>query len=523
MTMSDRESNEKEQHHTEVGSVQSTEKDELVQKIEAETHHKVLGLNYYAESQKIPQEEIDELFPKIRRKIDMRLLSLLFITYMLQFLDKLSLNYANAYSFSPDLGLNVGQRYSWVASIFNFGYLAGAIPANYIVQRVPLAKFAACSLFVWSVLLVAHVGAKNYGGILVLRFLLGLLEAQVSPICMNMVKLFYKRSDQQFREFCFLSANGISTMVGSLLGFGLGHAHSGALKEWQLIFLVIGLMNFAWCWVFLYFGPDSPAEAKFLTEKEKAIVISVISTNSQGLQDKHYKMNQVKECLIDPAVWILVLIGLGAGIINGGVSNFASSLIKGFGFTGLDATILQLPTGAIEFVVILGFGILSLFVKNTNFIALFFGCALPLAGLIGIKLIPNSEKWALVGCTWLQYIVGLPVISCWTYLVGNVAGSTKKTMANGMWFLFYAAGNIIGANIFFAREAPKYQSAMTALIICYCVMIGLDGAYFALVYFRNKKRNQLQGGHTEEVQQQAILDGYKDQTDFENKGFRYNY
>lgn len=41
------------------------------------------------------------------------------ITYCLQSLDKLSLNYASTYAFIPDLGLE-GHRYSWVAAIFNF-------------------------------------------------------------------------------------------------------------------------------------------------------------------------------------------------------------------------------------------------------------------------------------------------------------------------------------------------------------------------------------------------------------------
>ena len=63
--------------------------------------------------------------------------SLLCITYTLQFLDKLSLNYAAAYTLKEDLNL-YGQRYSWCAAIFNFGYLAGALPANYVIQNYPL-------------------------------------------------------------------------------------------------------------------------------------------------------------------------------------------------------------------------------------------------------------------------------------------------------------------------------------------------------------------------------------------------
>ena len=49
-------------------------------------------------------------------------------------------------------------------------------------------------------------------------------------------------------------------------------------------------------------------------------------------------------------------------------------------------------------------------------------------------------------------------------MTANIGGSTKKTVTNGFWFVLYATGNIIGANIFYAREAPKYKSAMTALI-----------------------------------------------------------
>ncbi len=49
-----------------------------------------------------------------------------------------------------------------------------------------------------------------------------------------------------------------------------------------------------------------------------------------------------------------------------------------------------------------------------------------------------------------------------------------------MWFVFYAGGNIAGANIFFTREAPRYFSTSTELIVCY-VLIGGCGASFEIV------------------------------------------
>jgi len=160
------------------------------------------------------------------------------------------LNYAAAYSLIPDLGLE-GQRYSWVAAIFNFGYLLWAVPANLLIQRLPVAKYTGITILIWSVLLCCNAAVHDYAGILVIRFLLGVGEAGISPGIMNIVAMFYTRSEQPLRMCIFLGFNGMSTIIGALLGYGLGHVKNPHITSWQLIFLVIGLMNFVWCWVFV--------------------------------------------------------------------------------------------------------------------------------------------------------------------------------------------------------------------------------------------------------------------------------
>ena len=95
---------------------------------------KVVGLEFFENAKDVTDEEVEAELRKIRFKVDIRLMPILCITYTLQFLDKLSLNYASAYSFKEDLGL-VGQRYSWVAAIFNFGYMLWAFPSNCKVHR----------------------------------------------------------------------------------------------------------------------------------------------------------------------------------------------------------------------------------------------------------------------------------------------------------------------------------------------------------------------------------------------------
>ncbi|KAA8651611.1 putative MFS allantoate transporter [Aspergillus tanneri] len=481
-----------------------------------------IGANLYAEADQLSPEELEREGIEVRKLLDWRILPMLYVTYVIQYLDKLSLNYASAYSLIPDLGLE-GQRYSWVAAIFNFGYLFWAIPSNLIIQRLPLAKYMGSVLLIWAAIVIAHIGAKNYAGILVLRFLLGMAEACVSPCMMNFTSMFYKRSEQPLRMSLWLSGNGMATMVGALLGFGLGHTDNSSLRSWQLIFLTIGLLNFVTGCLFLCLMPDSPSTAKFLTHRQRVVAVQRVSENMIGVKTKQIKLQQAIEILYDIKVFSYIGIGLGCGVINGGVSNFASSLIKGYGFSGIYATLLQLPTGAIEAIVVPICGLISTYVRDSRCIVLAVVCLIPFGGLLGIRFTDIQHRWTLVGCTWLQYIIGAPVIVSWNLLSTNVAGHTKRSFANGFWFTMYAGGNVAGANIFFDHEAPRYYSALMGLLICYAGMIVLSAIAYVAMKIENIRRDRRMSAeeNLDGRNEAAVLDGFKDMTDMESKHFRY--
>jgi MFS family permease len=135
------------------------------------------------------------------------------------------------------------QRFSWVAAIFNFGFLFWALPSNLLLQRLPVAKYTGCMILLWGVLICCQAAANNYAGILVLRFILGMFEVCISPAIIFMISMFYTRSEQPLRMCIILGFNGLSTVLGALMAYGLGHVTHTMLKVWQLIFLVIGALN----------------------------------------------------------------------------------------------------------------------------------------------------------------------------------------------------------------------------------------------------------------------------------------
>lgn len=337
---------------------------------------------------------------------------------------------------------------------------------------------------------------------------------------MTITSMFYKRSEQPLRLSVWLSGNGVATMLGALLGFGLGHTHNTHLPSWQLIFLTFGLLNFVCGCLFLWLMPDSPSTAGFLSHKQRVIAVQrVVTENMIGLKTKQIKPHQVLEIARDVKVLCCMGVGAACGIINGGVSNFASALIKGYGFDGIYATLLQLPTGAFEAAIVPVCGLVATYIPHSRCAVLAAVCLIPFGGLLGIRFtaFDSSHRWTLVGCTWLQYIVGAPVIVSWNILSTNVAGHTKRSVANGLWFTMYAAGNVAGANIFFDREAPRYYSALTGLLVCYAGIIVLAGVMYLAMWVSNCRRDA--SGHTRN--EQAILDGLRDMTDMESRHFRY--
>ncbi|GAB1205012.1 hypothetical protein APSETT445_003678 [Aspergillus pseudonomiae] len=153
------------------------------------------------------------------RKVDMRLIPLLFITYMFNFMDKTILSSASVFGLIDDTHL-IGQQYSWVSSIFYFGYFFWEVPTNYLIPRLPVAKYLAANTLFWGAVVALTAACVNYGGLLAVRFLLGIAEATITPAFMFITTTWYTRDEIPFRTGIWFSGNSIGGLVASLLAYG---------------------------------------------------------------------------------------------------------------------------------------------------------------------------------------------------------------------------------------------------------------------------------------------------------------
>jgi len=463
-----------------------------------------------------PEEEAALL-----RKIDWHLLPLLCCVYGLQFLDKTTLSYSSIMGIQTYAHL-VGQQYSWLGSIFYFGYLVWEYPTNRLLQRLPLAKYTAFNIIAWGLILTCMAGTSNFAGLMVVRFFLGLFEASVSPGFALITSRWYKVNEQGSRTGIWFSFNGFAQIFGGLVAYGLSKGDAAgqlSIPGWKVVFILTGCLTITFGFIMLAFFPDSPVTARFLSPREKAIAVERIRSNQQGIGNKHFKWYQFKEALTDVRSWLFVGYALISDIPNGGITNFFSIIITSFGYTSQQSLIYGCPAGAIEVVTLIGFLYLGDRFKNR----LFWGVvseAICLLGILLVYALPTNLKvgrligYYLTGSSATGFVVILSLIS------SNVAGYTKKTTVSAMYLIAYCVGNIIGPQVFQAKDAPRYTPALITIVVCFIICIILLLIIWFVNYRENARRDALTNSPDYvHVKNQEFLD----LTDGENMMFRYRY
>ena len=147
-------------------------------------------------------------------------------------------------------------------------------------------------------------------------------------------------------------------------------------------------------------------------------------------------------------------------------------------------------------------------------------------GMLALALLPHDgylwTRWGMYLITIIGNVAG-PLI--WTLLPSNVAGRTKKSVTGTVLFIAYCTGNCIGAQVFQAKDAPRY---IRAIVIC-SVMYGLEFvlmvAWRAYYMWQNRRRDKMVaalGLSPAEAIHQGRLNAESDMTDYENIHFRYS-
>ncbi|KAJ8127972.1 hypothetical protein O1611_g5664 [Lasiodiplodia mahajangana] len=461
-----------------------------------------------------PEEEA-----KLLRKIDFHMMPLMCIIYGLNFIDKTTLSYVSIVGFKTDLNLGVSE-YNWVASVFYFGYLMWEWPTNRLLQRLPLAKYTSCTVMLWGLVLASMAAVKGFKSALAVRFFLGVAEASTNPALVLFTSQWYATSEQSTRVSWWVSCVGWSQIIGGAVAYGvvIGTTQASlAIKGWQLIFLVFGFFTALIGVVFLYWMPDSPLKAQFLTEHEKLMAIERIRMNQQGVGNKHFKWYQCKEALTDPMAWGIVASGFFLSLTRGGITNYFSQLIVSFGFTPTQSLLLGMPAGAVQVIAPLVFGHLGR--RSSNRILVHsMAFLLAVSGLLLIRFLPPDNRGGRLAGYYVEGSASVGYMCLFSIVSSNVAGWTKKTTTLAMFLIWYCAGNIVGPQVYQPGDQPAYHTAIT---VAFVSMI-LSFLAIVAIHFWCRRQNAIKASIRAAPGYKKV-DGqeFMDLTDRENPEFVY--
>ncbi|KAL7626386.1 hypothetical protein AAE478_003158 [Parahypoxylon ruwenzoriense] len=410
---------------------------------------------------------------RVVQKLDWNLMTLFFVLYMLAFLDRGNIGNAHIAGLDKDLHLD-NSRYQWLINMFyityvvaEFGVLLWKIFPPHIVGTVVV--------FGWGLIATVQAGVQNWGGMMALRFLLGVFEACYGPGIIYLLSFFYLRREIGFRCGIFASAAPLASTFAGALAYGITSGHA-RLANWRLLFLVEGLPTILMATVAFFFIPDSPEKARFLTAEEKDIVRSramrQVGTNANA-RIGGFKLKDLAPVLIDMKAWLCALMYFCGNVSYSSLPVFLPTILQDMGYTAINAQGLSAPPSFAAFL----FALITTWVADKTQQRCLVITLTSSVGGVGYIILATVKT---VGVRYFAtFLASAGVFATIPNVLGltlnNQGSDTRRGMSIVLINLIGQCGPFLGTNVFPARQRPRYVEGMSicAAFMFFCAVLAL--------------------------------------------------
>lgn len=256
--------------------------------------------SHVADTRHLAANPEDATFSLITRRI----IPLVFIAYLLAYLDRINVGYAqlqmqSALGFS-DIVYGVG------AGVFFISYLLMEVPSNMLFERIGARLTFLRIMVLWGLTSAAMMFVQTPLQFYALRFLLGIFEAGFFPGVILYLSYWYPSARRARITGLFLFSLPVAGVLGGpLSGWILSHMNGVyGLGGWQWLFLLEGLPSVAFGIVWYCLSSNGPQDAPWLSTAQKQLVAASLAADQPAGKDH----GRLKDAFADKRVYVLGLI-----------------------------------------------------------------------------------------------------------------------------------------------------------------------------------------------------------------------
>ncbi|KAF6236749.1 hypothetical protein HO173_005040 [Letharia columbiana] len=424
------------------------------------------------------------------RKIDIRVIPILFIIYLAAFLDRVNIANALTLRLPKDLHLK-GNESNVALTIFFVPYVLFEVPSNILMKRFKPHVWLSGCILAFGIVMLCQGFVQSYSGLLATRFFLGLAEAGVFPGCFYLISFWYKREESQRRFTVFWSSVLFASMFGGLLASAIANMQGvRGYSSWRWIFILEGIATIIIGIGAYFLVADFPADASWLSAEEKEFVIARTGTDEGAAPPITVRQivsffGNVKN-IIGGFMYFAVIVPIYS------YSYFAPTIVKTLGYSTVETQLHTVPPAAAA----LALCLLSAYLSDRlrlRFPFIFFGFLLTIVGLAilltthgGFHLRYLGICFVAMGC----FSAG-PIIVCW--YVMNLNGHMERSIGSAWMIGFGNTGGFVATFCFLAKDAPFYHIGYSICMGATCIGALAVVLYAGLVILENNAARKRDG------------------------------
>jgi MFS family permease len=264
------------------------------------------------------------------RKINTRFLPILFISFIVCFLDRVNVGFATL-TMSKDLGFS-GTVFGLGAGLFFIGYFLFEVPSNMALERFGARLWMFRIMVTWGILSAATAFVWNDWSFYTVRFLLGLAEAGYFPGIAFYFTLWLPSRHRGRVNSIFLAAMPFASVIGGpVSGYLLTLDGLFGLHGWQLLYLVEGLPSVFLAFFLLAWLRDVPERAEWLEPAERDWLLGELHRERE--QAVVLVRPGLAAIFTSPVILLLSVVYFGIVCFNFALSFFVPTIVHDFGLS----------------------------------------------------------------------------------------------------------------------------------------------------------------------------------------------